>query len=164
MLRCWFRLFVSSHGQSRRINLPTHVTGLKFWFLTRQSRFIFFVNIGSFTRDDTTGRSAVDYAIGSPKILKSVDHFEVSSKFPESDHRPVSLSLTCNKSTFKNVTRYDNEWESEILLNSLLQCMTNLCDMNIVAAKLDNYVSQACKRAFKFGSCSRRKMKYTLVW
>ena len=54
--------------------------------------------------------------------------------------------------------------ESEILLNSLLQCMTNLCDMNTVAAKLDNYESQACKRAFKFGSCSRRKMKYTPPW
>ena len=45
--------------------------------------------IGHFTRDDTTGRSVVDYAIGSPDILKSVDHFEESCKFPESDHRPV---------------------------------------------------------------------------
>ena len=143
--------------------------------------------IGRFTWDDTTGRSVVDYAIGSPRILKSVDYFELLCKFPESDHRPVSLSLTCNKSTFKNVAYYDDEWEpcytyfwspdrldnfvcvisdneSEVLLNSLLQCMTNLCDMNTVAAKLDNYISQACKRAFKFGSCSRRNMKYTEIY
>ena len=47
--------------------------------------------IGCFTRDDTTGRSVVDYAI-------IIDYFEVLHKFPESDHRPVSLSLTCSSS------------------------------------------------------------------
>ena len=48
----------------------------------------------SFTKDDTTGRGAVENAISSPRILKSVNYFKVSRKFPESDPRPVS-TLTC---------------------------------------------------------------------
>ena len=39
--------------------------------------------LGEFTRDDTTGRSVVDYAIGSPVIF---NFFKVLDKVPESDH------------------------------------------------------------------------------
>ena len=143
--------------------------------------------IGRFTRDDTTGRSVVDYAIGSPSILKSVDYFEVLCKFPESDHRPVSLSLSCNKPNFENKNVLDEEWEpcykyfwsrdtldnlvcvisdneSDMFLDSLQQCIINLCDMNTVAVKLGEYISQACKRAFKFGSCKIRNKKYAPPW
>ena len=143
--------------------------------------------IGRFTRDDTTGRSVVNYAIGSPLILKSVDYFEVLCKFPESDHRPVSLSLSCNKPNFENKNVLDEEWEpcykyfwsrdmldnlvcvisdneSDMFLDSLQQCIISLCDMNTVAVKLDEYISQACKRAFKFGSCKIRNKKYAPPW
>ena len=33
--------------------------------------------IGEFARDDTTGRSVVDYAIGSPVIFNQVDFLKV---------------------------------------------------------------------------------------
>ena len=56
-------------------------------------------SIRCFTRDDATMRSVVDYAIASPVILKSVNYFKVSCNFLEFDHRPVSISLTCNHSS-----------------------------------------------------------------
>ena len=52
--------------------------------------------LGEFTRDDTTGRSVVDYAIGSPVIFNQVNFFKVLDKVPESDHRPLSISLSIN--------------------------------------------------------------------
>ena len=144
--------------------------------------------IGCFTRDDTTGRSVVDYAIASPVILKSVSYFKVSCKFPESDHRPVSISLTCSHSSaHKTGQDFDNEWElcnkyfwsrevlndladvladneSEKFLDSLLECINDICDMNTVAGKLDDYISQACQRVFQYGPHTRRVTKYVPPW
>ena len=54
--------------------------------------------IGEFTRDDTTGKSVVDYVISTPKLLQLVKDFLVHDKFPESDHRPISLSLLTARS------------------------------------------------------------------
>ena len=129
--------------------------------------------IGCFTRDDTTGRSVVDYAIASPVILKSVSYFKVSCKFPESDHRPVSVSLTCSHSSANKMGQdFDHEWElcnkyfwsrevlndladvladneSEKFPDSLLECINDICDMDTVAGKLDDYISQACQRVFQ---------------
>ena len=102
--------------------------------------------IGCFTGDGMTGRSVVDYAISSLALFEIIDYFEVLHKFPESDHRPVSLSLTCSPSTTRESgLNYDHDWhlcnkytwsqdglndlvfvisdnESEIVPNSLLQC------------------------------------------
>ena len=139
--------------------------------------------IGCFTRDDATGRSVVDYAISSLNLLDIIDYFEVLHKFLESDHRPVSLSLTCSTSiTPESGLNYNHDWhlcnkyswsqdglndlvsvisdnESELVLNSLLQCITNLCDTNVIAEKLDEYISQACQRVFKFSSRKRQNRK-----
>ena len=52
--------------------------------------------VGEFTRDDTTGRSVVDYAIGTPVIYNSVLVFKVLGKFPESDRRALSIALGIN--------------------------------------------------------------------
>ena len=52
--------------------------------------------VGEFTRDDKTGRSVVDYAIGTPVIYNSVLLFKVLGKFPESDHRALSIALGIN--------------------------------------------------------------------
>ena len=145
-------------------------------------------DIGCFTRDDTTGRSVVDYAICSPAVLNLINYFEVLCKLPESDHRPVSLSLTCSSTTLKvSKPDYQHGWnlcnkyswtqesldnliyvisdnESEMSLNSLLQCITNLCDTNIIAEKFDDFISQACQRVLKFSSCNRQNNKYVPPW
>ena len=67
--------------------------------------------IGEFTRDDTTGKSVVDYAIGTPMLFNLVRDLRVHRKFPESDHRPISLSImaTCIVSNSRN--RPPVEWE-----------------------------------------------------
>ena len=56
--------------------------------------------IGEFTRDDTTSKSVVDYVISTPELFQASPNFRIHGTFPESDHRPISLSL----STARNVT------------------------------------------------------------
>ena len=53
--------------------------------------------VGGYTRVDTTGSSTVDHAICSPGLFLCVNDFHIHGKFPESDHLPVSLSLSCGK-------------------------------------------------------------------
>ena len=50
--------------------------------------------------------------------------------------------------------------ESEKFLDSLLECINDICDMNTVAGKLDDYISQACQRVFQYGPHTRRVRKY----
>ena len=52
--------------------------------------------VGEFTRDDTTGRSVVDYVIGTMKVFELVRSYSVLAKYPESNHRPISFSLLSN--------------------------------------------------------------------
>ena len=52
--------------------------------------------LGEFTRDDMIGRGVVDYAIGSPVMFNQVNFFKVLDKVPESDHQPLSTSLSIN--------------------------------------------------------------------
>ena len=57
-----------------------------------------------------------------------------------------------------------SDHESEIFLNSLYQCITNLCDTNIIAEKFDDFISQACEMVFIFSSCSRQSNKDVPPW
>ena len=64
--------------------------------------------MGEFTRD---GRSVVDYATGTPVIFNSALVSKVLEKFPESDHRALSIALTINS---ENVSPDDGngpEWQ-----------------------------------------------------
>ena len=54
--------------------------------------------------------------------------------------------------------------ESEKFLDSLLECINDICDMNTVAGKLDDYISQACQRVLEYGSHTRRVRKYVPPW
>ena len=56
--------------------------------------------LGNFTCIDTTGKSVVDYILGSPSIFDMAADLKIAMKFPESDHIP--LSLTLNKLLIKN--------------------------------------------------------------
>ena len=47
--------------------------------------------IGEYTRDDTTGRSVVDYVIRTPLLFLMVNDFRVLPKFPESDHKAIAF-------------------------------------------------------------------------
>ena len=52
--------------------------------------------IGDFTRDDTTGRNIDDYMICNPELFSIIDNLTIEPRVPESDHRGLSLKLTCN--------------------------------------------------------------------
>ena len=67
--------------------------------------------IGECTRDVTTGKSVVDYAIGTLKLFKLVRDLRVHRKFPDADYRPISLPIltACIESNSRN--RPPVEWE-----------------------------------------------------
>ena len=66
--------------------------------------------VGQFTLDDTTGRSVLDFAIGTPVILKQIDSFKVLGKFPESDHCALTTSLPIKSDISCNDTKVGPEW------------------------------------------------------
>ena len=145
------------------------------------------LGVGEFTRDDTTGRSVVDYAIGSPVIFNHANYFKVLDKFPESDHRPISLFLSMNcKHNYRNTLTEEPEWQvtlrydwcrdnldrishmicdetSESVYGALCNSISNLVDTNTVAENFDFYISQACERAFNRARCTRKNKKRP-VW
>ena len=51
--------------------------------------------VGDYTRIDTTGKSVVDYMIGSPELFAVSSDFIVHDKFPESHHVPLSIVINC---------------------------------------------------------------------
>ena len=166
------------------------------WLTSAKQLIIFIFNgrlghdhgLGEFTRDDTTGRSVVDYAIGSPVIFNQVNFFKVLDKVPESDHRPLSISLSINYHCHNDKQIEEPEWQvthkyiwhrdslsqlprimcderSQLFHDDLCDSISNLCNIDIVAGKLDLYISQACERAFSRTSCVRKNKKRTgLVW
>ena len=50
--------------------------------------------------------------------------------------------------------------ESKKFLDSLLECINDIYDMNTVAGKLDDYISQACQRVFENVPHTGRVRKY----
>ena len=48
---------------------------------------------------------------------------------------------------------------SQLFHDDLCDSISNLCDIDIVAGKLDLYISQACERAFSRTSCVRENKK-----
>ena len=147
------------------------------------------LGVGEFTRDDTTGRSVVNYAIGSPVIFNHVNYFKVLDEFPESDHRPISLFLSMNcKHSDRNTLTEEPEWQftqryvwcrdnldrishmisdetSGSFYDALCNSISNLVDTNTVVENFDFYISQACERAFNRVRCTRKNKKRTcMVW
>ena len=138
--------------------------------------------IGQFTRDDTTGRSVVDYAIGTPVIFNQIDPFKVLGKFPESDRCALSISLPIKSDISYNGTKVGPEWTtihkytwSQMALEDLqaamlddnsipyydemIEFMSNLDHTDIVANKFDQYIAQACDLVFTKAPCVRRNKK-----
>ena len=129
-------------------------------------------DIGEFTRDDTTGKSVVDYVISTPKLFKVVQDFRVHDKFPESDHRPLSLSLFTARTMPKCKVTQLVKWKphneyiwsrgdlhrltdamddliSESYRLSIMDSVASLFDVDTVAGHFDKHISQACERTFR---------------
>ena len=133
--------------------------------------------VGQFSRDDTTGRSVVDYAIGTPVIFNQIDSFKVLVKFPESDHSALSISLPIKSDISCNDTKVGPEWTtihkytwSQMALEDLQAAMLDdnsipyydemiEYDTDIVANKFDQYIAQACDRVSTKVPCVRRNEK-----
>ena len=96
------------------------------------------------------------------RLLSSTEtHMELSD-LRSKDH-------LCNKYSWSQEGLNDlvsviSDNESELALSSLLQCITNLCDTNVIAEKLDEYISQACQRVFRFSSRERHNRKHVPPW
>ena len=136
-----------------------------------------------FSRDDITGRSVVNYVIGTMKLFGLVRSFSVLAKYPESDHRPISFSLLSKFIHFEYrcdpITNCDahhkyiwarnelNNLESamsdglpESFRMSLLSSIRDLCDANNVAEKFDEYIFHVYVRETLTMYCKdKRKVK-----
>ena len=124
-------------------------------------------NVGNFTRDDTTGRSVIDYVIATPHLFEGIHEFQIGDKFPESDHLPIEFSVKCGSKTSGNVTRqHKSKWgkqrkirwtksdlplikaaltddTAQPYLNNFNDALVCLSDTNTVALAFNEYVSQA---------------------
>ena len=60
--------------------------------------------VGDYTRVDTTGSSVVNYLLATPPSCTLVRNFCIHTKFPESDHLPISFNIECQKAPQKRTT------------------------------------------------------------
>ena len=123
------------------------------------------------------GQSVVDYFVGSPRLLK-FSNMKVHSKFPESDHAPISLRIDTNfnvEACASSQTRkfswsplYKYKWSTDDLplfcealyypectlyRDKLLDEMSSLSSSDRVAEAFMNYVNKAATLAFKYVKC-----------
>ena len=68
--------------------------------------------IEEYTRDDTTGRSVVDYVMGTPLLFLMSNGFRVLPKFPESDHKAIAFQTNCRSITRNLEVKEENNWKS----------------------------------------------------
>ena len=145
--------------------------------------------IGDFTRDDTTGSSVVDYVLGTPKLFSVVCNFDILGKVPESDHRAIAFSLKCKskvaplskprENTLDWGSYYNYNWThndlnnlSEIMIDpisdsfrkSFINSVIDQSDPEIIARRLDQYISQACKRTFRYKINTNKQGRKYPAW
>ena len=143
--------------------------------------------IGDFTRDDTTGRSVVDYVLGTPKLLDIVTTFYIMDKVPESDHQAIFFSLKCKSRAVSKQPENTSQWGvyhrccwthedlnnlnkvmldpiSESFCISFKSSIIDQSDPDTVARKLDQYISQACKRTFEQNKYMNERNRKCPVW
>ena len=109
------------------------------------------------------------YIIGSPEVFDMIQEFEVGKKVPESDHLPLVFSLTCNideTDQSRKCLNWDTQWTYQWTQSELSNIKSALCDelsiyhhkkieetladlkcTNTVAAAVNSYIEQACKRS-----------------
>ena len=116
-------------------------------------------------------------------IANHVNYFKVLDKFPESDHRPISLFLHMNyKHNDRNTLTEEPGWQvtqryvwcrdnldrishliydetSGSFYGALCNSISNLVDTNTVAEYFDFNISQACERAFNRARYTRKNKK-----
>ena len=139
--------------------------------------------VGGYTRVDTTGSSTVDYAICSPGLFLCVNDFHIHGKFPESDHLPVSLSLSCDKTAgISDDYTYSDDWQfhtkyiwgadeltklkavindpiSTKYCQNFLELIIEEANVNDVASALNKCVTQACDRICRKSSAGQIRKK-----
>ena len=139
--------------------------------------------IGEFTRIDTTDSSLVDYAMCSPGLFKQFSLFQVLRKLPESDHKPLSYSIDCDRIESKIGDHESITWNTQMkykwthadLANikpaiiddiadkqrqMVKEAMANTCATNDVARFLDDMLSNTFDRAIGSKSSTKHNAKY----
>ena len=122
--------------------------------------------VGEYTREDTTGRSVVDYVITSPKLFEMVSLLKVLPNLPELDHKAIPFTIEIKMAwidtqlphqiTWEPVCKYKFSTEAfdeinialrdEISMayrNELLVTMSELRETDTVAHAIDQFLYQA---------------------
>ena len=142
---------------------------------------------GKFTRIQGASAGVVDYAFGSTTLFDKIIEFDVNDKFPESDHVPVSFSLSSNnmsepeacehKFRWTRLTRYKwsdrdlpvvkatlNDKCSREFRSMFLFSMSERSSTNVVAQKFNDYMIQAIHRVCPVTSVSNRGRSRAPYW
>ena len=127
--------------------------------------------IGRCTRIADNSSSVVDYVIATPDLFDHIDQFQVNSKFPESDHLPISFSLKTILSMTQDTDSEVPGWEptkrykwspyqldclktimgddlSMVYLSEVRKSLSELQGTNDVAQAISTLITQAADRAF----------------
>ena len=146
---------------------------------------------GKYTRMNFVDNpSVVDYVVANARMFDAVCDFKINSKFPESDHLPISFSIKCNynisvvsdkkpcKNEFEQMTGITWHYSDLDRINSLFhdkvslkyieiyqQCITELKSVNQVGDALIDYIKQAIHRICPLKKCtSKSKNKRRPIW
>ena len=140
--------------------------------------------IGGFTRIAETGCSVVDYALCNARLFRHIQQFDIEPKLPESDHRGLGISLSCNipplpiegenVKTHKWLPLKKYKWDSENLKN-IPQCVSKAKGLDVyhelrkslsqcaessnVAELFDKYMQSAFSEACPDASTTRAPRK-----
>ena len=127
--------------------------------------------IGRCTRIADNSSSVVDYVIATPDLFDHIDQFQVNSKFPESDHLPISFSLKTILSMAQDTDSEVPGWEptkrykwspyqlnclktimgddlSRVYQSEVRKSLAELQGTNDVAQAISTLITQAADRAF----------------
>ena len=125
--------------------------------------------VGEYTREDTMGRSVVDYVITCPKPFAMFSQFKVLPKLPESDHKAIAFTIDNKMAWIDTQMPHNITWKptckykfsahandeinvalhDEISMpyrNELFVTMSELSESDTVAHAFDQYLYQAVIR------------------
>ena len=138
--------------------------------------------IGDFTCIKTNGKSLIDYMLCSPIITQNQSNFTIHEKQPESDHKPISISLLVGNISPEEVQQYDKyscfKWDQSKLdeikqtlcdpnnpcLQQFLDSMVMNCSSGSVASYFDNYICDALEKHVKLKCYKSRSDFPTNEW
>ncbi len=127
--------------------------------------------IGEYTYVQNDKKSVIDYLLVQEQMFPVLSHFEVGTKWPESDHRPIIFHFnvqrpTCNNNSGpENVSKYRRFYWNKNSAMDVRKCLfdnvgtmyaqkfyDSICSLetpDVVGDMFTQFINQACVRSLK---------------